>query len=561
MSLTPDASPEDDEHDWDSYLIETNSEAAPACNFKQSLIPPKNEFNIGEKLETIDPRNQDSWCIGTVVDKEGARLRIRLDGTDDRNDFWRLVDSADIRYYGTTEKLRGQIVPPLGFQQNSTRWAKYFEKNLKNGPFAPESCFKSRPKQPERNLFKKGQKLEAVDPKHPQLICPATVNNVIPGDYRIVLSLDGLSSSNNFKVDYSSRDIFPVGWCKSAGIHIAKVGGHLPSRTSNKILPTTPNKQKTIISPSSNDSSYSSTTTDEKNNNSVSKRKPTKKERKSSIDYDDVQLHNNKKKYPIVTVYWNYTSDNGGMLLNPQKFQSLMPSIFGPDQCHLILKSIFDSCIKCSFRPKSFMNRILDLFPLSKNDKEKTSSTQTKLENGITIDLPSIENKNEFWNIIRIIENDILVANDLFLSTPPTLNRSNGSSSTSLDSPVLQQTTKRKVTESIEDKTFLTNGKASKSDSNEKSAYDTKIPLVSQPTQLVNNTNTIPRRPERYTPNDVAIFIRGIDPSFDSLATRFLQEEIDGKALLLLTTDTLMRHMGLKLGPSLKIINHIEKLK
>jgi hypothetical protein len=23
------------EHDWDLYLIETNSEAAPACNFKQ----------------------------------------------------------------------------------------------------------------------------------------------------------------------------------------------------------------------------------------------------------------------------------------------------------------------------------------------------------------------------------------------------------------------------------------------------------------------------------------------------------------------------------------------
>lgn len=32
------------------------------------------------------------------------------------------------------------------------------------------------------------------------------------------------------------------------------------------------------------------------------------------------------------------------------------------------------------------------------------------------------------------------------------------------------------------------------------------------------------RRLERYTPNEVAKFIRGIDPSFDSLATRFLQE-------------------------------------
>jgi hypothetical protein len=73
--------------------------------YLKSLIPPKNEFLIGEKLECIDPRNRDSWCIGTIVDKDGPRLRIRLDGTDDRNDFWRLVDSADIRSYGTTTKL------------------------------------------------------------------------------------------------------------------------------------------------------------------------------------------------------------------------------------------------------------------------------------------------------------------------------------------------------------------------------------------------------------------------------------------------------------------------
>jgi hypothetical protein len=32
------------------------------------------------------------------------------------------------------------------------------------------------------------------------------------------------------------------------------------------------------------------------------------------------------------------------------------------------------------------------------------------------------------------------------------------------------------------------------------------------------------RRPERFTPNDVAKFVRAIDPSFDSLASRFLQE-------------------------------------
>ncbi len=90
----------------------------------------------------------------------------------------------------------------------------------------------------------------------------------------------------------------------------------VPSRISNKTLPTTPKKpngnvrqaqsktKKTVISPSSNDSSYSSTTMDEKNNNLVSKTKPNttspiKKERRSSSDYEDVQSNNIKKEYPI----------------------------------------------------------------------------------------------------------------------------------------------------------------------------------------------------------------------------------------------------------------------
>jgi polycomb protein SCMH1 len=34
-----------------------------------------------------------------------------------------------------------------------------------------------------------------------------------------------------------------------------------------------------------------------------------------------------------------------------------------------------------------------------------------------------------------------------------------------------------------------------------------------------------------------------------------------GKALLLLTSDMMMKYLGLKLGPSLKICNIIEKLK
>lgn len=38
-------------------------------------------------------------------------------------------------------------------------------------------------------------------------------------------------------------------------------------------------------------------------------------------------------------------------------------------------------------------------------------------------------------------------------------------------------------------------------------------------------------------------------------------QEIDGKALLLLNSDLMMKYMGLKLGPALKLCNIVEKLK
>lgn len=40
-----------------------------------------------------------------------------------------------------------------------------------------------------------------------------------------------------------------------------------------------------------------------------------------------------------------------------------------------------------------------------------------------------------------------------------------------------------------------------------------------------------------------------------------LLQEIDGRALLLLRSDAMIKYMGLKLGPALKLAFHIDKLK
>lgn len=69
------------------------------------------------KLEARDPRNVTSVCIATVIGISGARLRLRLDGSDNKNDFWRLVDSSDIQPIGTCEKKGGMLQPPLGKKQ------------------------------------------------------------------------------------------------------------------------------------------------------------------------------------------------------------------------------------------------------------------------------------------------------------------------------------------------------------------------------------------------------------------------------------------------------------
>lgn len=201
--------------DWDEYLRETSSIAAPAECFKQAGSPPQNDFQIGMKLEALDPRNLTSTCIGTVVGVLGPRLRLRLDGSDNKNDFWRLVDSSEIHPIGHCEKSGGMLQPPLGFRMNASSWPMFLLKTLNGAEMAPVKIFQREPPGPRTNLFQVGQKLEAVDKKNPQLICCATVG-AIKND-QIHVTFDGWRGAFDYWCRYDSRDIFPVGWCAKSG--------------------------------------------------------------------------------------------------------------------------------------------------------------------------------------------------------------------------------------------------------------------------------------------------------------------------------------------------------
>ncbi|CAF0811215.1 unnamed protein product [Didymodactylos carnosus] len=675
-TLNSDESDNEDYFDWNEYMKYTKSQPAPAECFKQSIQPPVNEFKIGDKVETIDPRNATSWCIGTIIEKCGPRLRLRLDGTDDRNDFWKLVDSADIRSYGSTVKLGQSIVPPLGFQQNSTRWLKYFEKHVEMGPFASETCFISEPPSPKTNFFEVGQKLEAVDQKNPHLICPATVRELLTGN-QMRISLDGWSNQNDFRISCYSRDIFPCGWCAKVGCKLTEPGSNvykndLQSKLfkDNKkssppsLIPTvqvTPvvqdpelssnHKDETDIIPNSNSlksslPSVMSITNGEKvkkhhhrhHKHHHHHREPKHVKNltsssddslltKQTLTTDDHFIngknmtddHNNiidknqhsaliqngtitETDLKTVTAYLNCSGDNGGMLMNPQKLRTLLPSKFGPDEPSKVLKLILDSCYRCAFQSSSYIDLILNMTPIT------LQKSKIEMNNGKIVNIPELKTSNDFWDILKTFLNTIQAGSDLFVRNllPPVLEQSNhyqsenqnGTSNSPTyfqpsnsipDSLLLANTSsidnKNKLNGDInkkKDKTL----KAKRSSSKDRSVYDslvnetshhqqqpkTSTPIVQNGSSLLTaNSRTRQWSPQlsqgrtiqinHYSVEDVANFIRRIDASFEPLALRFTQEEIDGKALLLLNTDTLMKHLGLKLGPALKIIHHIDTLK
>lgn len=145
------------------------------------------------------------------------------------------------------------------------------------------------------------------------------------------------------------------------------------------------------------------------------------------------------------------------------------------------------------------------------------------MEDGTSsVQIPSIENEEQFWEIIHRFQNGILAGIDLFISKPP-------SSVSTMDiKQSIDQSIKRKNDtfhsgksfveiiyshiEILDNKRFRSNGKSNRK--------KTSIPVIG----MESSSNGLAYPPERYTPSDVAKFVKKIDPSFQNLASRFLQE-------------------------------------
>ncbi|XP_003827691.1 lethal(3)malignant brain tumor-like protein 3 isoform X2 [Pan paniscus] len=197
---------------WASYLEEEKAVAVPAKLFKehQSFPYNKNGFKVGMKLEGVDPEHQSVYCVLTVAEVCGYRIKLHFDGYSDCYDFWVNADALDIHPVGWCEKTSHKLHPPKGYKEEEFNWQTYL-KTCK-AQAAPKSLFENQNITVIPSGFRVGMKLEAVDKKNPSFICVATVTDMV--DNRFLVHFDNWDESYDYWCEASSPHIHPVGWCK-----------------------------------------------------------------------------------------------------------------------------------------------------------------------------------------------------------------------------------------------------------------------------------------------------------------------------------------------------------
>lgn len=577
--------------DWDEYLKQSSALKAPKECFKQATHPPANLFKVGMKLEASDPRNLTSTCIATVVGLLGPRLRLRLDGSDNKNDFWRLVDSGDIHPIGYCEKHGGLLQPPLGFRMNPSSWPSYLQKTLHGAIIADEECFTKQPPTPAHNLFTDGMKLEAVDRKNPHLICPASVG-AVNGD-QIHVTFDGWRGAFDYWCRYDSRDIFNAGWCAESGHPFQPPGvkgissskpikpkqttsSHLTNTSSTTVTPTAESvREGTECSSPLTQLSFISADTDIKTTNTPSSKivQSTASNLLTTISEPDTTS---------VCVYVRRAC-KVGPLIDRKKTESLYTQ-FGPGSITRVLREAVQACVNCSHDEVA----VLKLLNPGNGRILITGNSEGRL---ITKRLPSIDKVSSFWSFLEGFLEKLECCNNFYSSQqleglcakcsvvveeentiPESSHRDQESKhqlmmkseSTYLDDvkpvgpKVLHKQDSRKRRWSSE------SGESHKAVSSTK-IYHSERPAEAEASSTsdiqIKYEEKISHCPTFWTINDVIAHIASVDPGLGTQADVFRKHEIDGKALLLLNSEMMMKYMGLKLGPALKLCHIIDKLK
>ena len=109
IELTPPQNYEN-QFDWQAYLQETKSQAAPVQLFKKDI--PNHGFKEGMLLEAVDLMEPRLVCVATVSRVVNRLLKIHFNGWDDSYDQWCDCESAELFPAGWCQLVGHPLEPP-----------------------------------------------------------------------------------------------------------------------------------------------------------------------------------------------------------------------------------------------------------------------------------------------------------------------------------------------------------------------------------------------------------------------------------------------------------------
>lgn len=283
---------------------------------------------------------------------------------------------------------------------------------------------------------------------------------------------------------------------------------------------------------------------------------------------------------PTVCIYLNKNGSTGPHL-DKKKVQQL-PDHFGPARASVVLQQAVQACIDCAYHQKTVFS-----FLKQGHSGEVISAVFDREQH--TLNLPAV---NSITYVLRFLEklchnlrSDNLFGNQPFTQTHLSLNTTEYSHNHERYLPGETFVLGNSLARSLEphsdsmDSTLNPTNLVSTSQNLRTPGYRPLLPSYGLPLSTASAVRRLCSRgtdrylenrdasrlsgrdPSSWTVEDVMQFVREADPQLGPHADLFRKHEIDGKALLLLRSDVMMKYMGLKLGPALKLSYHIDRLK
>ncbi|NXO67360.1 SMBT1 protein, partial [Phainopepla nitens] len=582
------------EADWQEILKKVKEEeeesSVPTDLFKDKPVIGVHSFSEGMKLEAVDPMAPFVISPATVLKVYNDKyFMIEIDDLrPERASSQRYVchvGSAGIFPVQWSLKNGLHLSPPPGYPGQDFDWADYLKQC--GAEAAPQSCF---PLLTSDHGFKENMKLEAVNPVDPEEVCIATVTKL--KDSYLWLQLEGSKKPvPECIVSVESMNIFPVGWCETNGYQL---------RPPRKAIV---NKQKKIAVVQPEKQILSSRTVHDGLKN---------QELNSS---DSVVING---KYCCPKIYFNHRCFSGPYL-NKGRIAELPQSV-GPGNCVLVLKEVLTLLINAAYKPSRVLRELqldeeaawhghgetlkakykgksyratVEVVRTADRVADFCRKTCIKLECCPNLFGPqmvldkcsencSVLTKTKYTHYYGKRKNKRIGrppgghSNLEVAMKKPNKRRKRRKhffvhkkkrSSTSVDNtPAGSPQGSGAEEEDDQDESELSHSLAQDRDKRKRklrtfsfSDDENKPPSPKDIKMEVAEKLQLDSNPLEWSVADVVRFLKSTDCA--PLARIFLDQEIDGQALLLLTLPTVQECMDLKLGPAIKLCHHIERVK